>query len=101
MELIQTWLLMTRKTQCYIVLLKGASVNVSKGANADARNYKGQTALHLAAHSQSLEYVEMLLSTAACDPNAVDNDVRLPVHSAVGKSLLAFEITEVLLMCKA
>lgn len=77
------------------------SLLLSKGANADARNYKGQTALHLAARAQSLECVEMLLSTGACDPNAVDNDMRSPLHSAVGKSLLAFEITEVLLMCKA
>ncbi|GFG37774.1 hypothetical protein Cfor_02412 [Coptotermes formosanus] len=77
------------------------SLLLSKGAHADARNHKGQTALHLAARAQSLECVEMLLSTGACDPNAVDNDMRSPLHSAVGKSLLAFEITEVLLMCKA
>ena len=77
------------------------SLLLSKGASADARNYKGQTALHLAARAQSLECVEILLGTGACDPNAVDNDLRTPLHSAVGKSLLAFEITEVLLMCNA
>jgi hypothetical protein len=74
---------------------------LSKGANADARNYKGQTALHLAARAQSVECVEILLNTGACDSNAVDNDMRSPLHSAVGKSLLAFEITEILLMWKA
>jgi ankyrin repeat protein len=77
------------------------SLLLSKGAIADARNYKGQTALHLAARAQSAECVEMLLNTGACDPNAVDNDMRSPLHSAVGKSLLAFEITELLLMWKA
>lgn len=77
------------------------SLLLSKGANADARNYKGQTALHLAARAQSVECVEILLNTGACDSNAVDNDMRSPLHSAVGKSLLAFEITEILLMWKA
>ena len=77
------------------------SLLLSKGAIADKRNYKGQTALHLAARAQSLECVEILLGTGACDPNVVDNDMRSPLHSAAGKSLLAFEITEVLLMCKA
>jgi ankyrin repeat protein len=77
------------------------SLLLSKGANADARNYKGQTALHLAARAQSVECVEILLNTGACDPNALDNDMRSPLHSAVGKSLMAFEITEILLMWKA
>lgn len=77
------------------------SLLLSKGANADAINYKGQTALHLAARAQSVECVEMLLNTGACDSNAVDNDMRSPLHSAVGKSLLAYDITEILLMWKA
>lgn len=77
------------------------SLLLCKGANADARNYKGQTALHLAARAQSVECVEMLLDTAACDSNAVDNDMRSPLHAAVGKSLLAYEVTELLLTWKA
>lgn len=77
------------------------SLLLSKGANPDPRNCKGQTPLNLAARVQSVECVELLLSTGACDPNAVDNDTRSPLHSAVGKSLLAFEVTEMLLMCKA
>lgn len=78
-----------------------ASLLLSKGANADARNCKGQTALHLAARAQSVQCVEILLNTGACDSSAVDIDMRSPLHSAVGKSLLAFEITEILLMWKA
>lgn len=77
------------------------SLLLSKGASPDAKNDKGQTALHFAARAQSVECVEILLNTGMCDSNAVDNDMRSALHSAVGKSLLAFEITEILLMWKA
>ncbi|PSN49738.1 hypothetical protein C0J52_13121 [Blattella germanica] len=74
------------------------SLLLSKGASADVRNYKGQSPLHLAAKAQSVECVELLLNEGSCDVNVIDNDKRSPLHSAVGKSLLAFEITETLLI---
>lgn len=77
------------------------SVLLSKGADANACNYKGQIPLHLAARAQSVDCAELLLHEGGCDPNAIDNDKRSPLHSAVGKSLLAFEITEALLLWNA
>jgi len=77
------------------------SLLLNKGANADARNYKGQTALHMAAHAQSVECVELLLRQGGCSPNSEDDDKRTPLHSAIGRSLNACEITELLIKCGA
>lgn len=73
------------------------SLLLQKGANADERNYKGQTALHFAAHAHSVECVEILLSKGNCNPNSEDNDKRTPLHSAVGRALNSCEITELLI----
>nr|CAD7586160.1 unnamed protein product [Timema genevievae] len=74
---------------------------LEKGAEADARNYRGQTPLHLAAKNQSLECVETLLKVGGCDVNAVDIDHRTPLHAAVSKTLLALDIIETLISWKA
>nr|CAD7395554.1 unnamed protein product [Timema cristinae] len=74
---------------------------LEKGAEADARNYRGQTSLHLAAKNQSLECVETLLKVGGCDVNAVDNDHRTPLHAVVCKTLFALDIIETLISWRA
>nr|CAD7202395.1 unnamed protein product [Timema douglasi] len=74
---------------------------LEKGAEADARNYRGQTPLHLAAKNQSLECVETLLKVGGCDVNAVDSDHRTPLHAVVCKTLFALDIIETLISWRA
>lgn len=66
------------------------------GANPSLRNRRAQTALHLAARAHSLESVEALLKRGGSDPNAEDNDGRTPLHVALGRSTLAFDVSEAL-----
>ena len=80
--------------ECLELLLK-------KGANPALRNRRGQTALHLAARTHSLECVEALLHHSGTDPNAEDHDGRTPLHYALGRSLLAYDVTETLINWKA
>ncbi|XP_068971924.1 transient receptor potential channel pyrexia-like isoform X2 [Bombus flavifrons] len=74
---------------------------VEKGANVHLKNHRDQTALHIASRSHSLECVEILLKKGGCDPNIEDNDGRTPLHLALGRSLLAYDVTELLIMWKA
>lgn len=74
---------------------------VERGANVSARNHRSQTALHLAARSHSLECVEVLLRSGRCEANAEDSDGRTPLHLALGRSLLAYDVTEFLISWRA
>ena len=72
-----------------------------KGANASVRNRRGQTPLHLAARTHSLDCVEVLLQRGGSDPNAEDHDGRTALHVALGRSLLAYDVTDTLITWKA
>ncbi|XP_017876839.1 transient receptor potential channel pyrexia [Ceratina calcarata] len=74
---------------------------VEKGANTHLKNHRDQTALHIAARSHSLESVEILLKKGGCDPNMEDSDGRTALHLALGRSLLAYDVTEFLITWKA
>ncbi|XP_015428606.1 PREDICTED: transient receptor potential channel pyrexia [Dufourea novaeangliae] len=74
---------------------------VERGANVRLKNHRGQTALHIASRSHSLECVEVLLKKGGCDPNVEDNDGRTSLHLALGRSVLAYEVTEFLITWKA
>lgn len=60
------------------------------------RNHRGHTPLHLAARSQSVECVEVLLRKGNADPNVGDHDKRTALHAAVGKAARSYDIIEVL-----
>lgn len=72
-----------------------------RGANAVIRNRRGQTPLHLAARTHCLDCVEVLLQRGATDPNVEDHDGRTPLHMALGRSLLAYDVTDLLISWKA
>ncbi|CAK9827098.1 Transient receptor potential channel pyrexia [Anthophora retusa] len=74
---------------------------VERGANVHLKNHRDQTALHIASRSHSLECVEILLKKGGCDPNIEDSDGRTPLHLALGRSLLAYDVTEFLITWKA
>ncbi|XP_058810211.1 transient receptor potential channel pyrexia [Phymastichus coffea] len=74
---------------------------LAKGANPALKNRRCQTALHLAARTHSLECVESLLQHSGSDPNVDDNDGRTALHMALGRSLLAYDVTEMLISWKA
>ncbi|XP_024936359.1 uncharacterized protein LOC112493618 [Cephus cinctus] len=74
---------------------------VENGADVNLRNHRGQTALHLAARAHALECVEVLLRKGGSDPNVEDNDGRTPLHLALGRSLLAYDISDCLITWKA
>ncbi|XP_076276577.1 ankyrin repeat domain 61 water witch [Lasioglossum baleicum] len=99
--------LMTRKRDTALHLAAEAScvenveILIERGANVHFKNHRGQTALHIAARSQSLECVEVLLKKGGCDPDIEDNDERTPLHLALGRSLLAYDVTEFLIKWKA
>lgn len=70
---------------------------LKNGASAGMKNSRGHTPLHLAARSHCLECVEVLLHKANIDPNAEDNDGRTPLHLALGRSLLAYDVSDLLI----
>ncbi|XP_028982416.1 uncharacterized protein LOC107045025 [Diachasma alloeum] len=74
---------------------------IKRHADVRVKNHRGQTALHLAARSHSLECVEALLRNGSCDPNVDDNDGRTALHFALGRSLLAYDVTEFLIGWRA
>ncbi|KRT84307.1 Ankyrin repeat-containing protein [Oryctes borbonicus] len=65
-------------------------------ADINARNHKHQTALHMAALSQSTEILEVLLKRGA-DPNAADANDRTPLHGAIVKFSRTCEPAKLLL----
>ncbi|KOX73970.1 Transient receptor potential channel pyrexia, partial [Melipona quadrifasciata] len=81
---------------CLMVLL-----DAERGANVHLKNHRDQTALHIASRSHSFECVEILLKKGGCDPNIEDSDGRTPLHLALGRSLLAYDVTELLITWKA
>ncbi|CAB4060249.1 Transient receptor potential channel pyrexia [Lepeophtheirus salmonis] len=69
---------------------------IEGGASVDIRNGRGQSALHLAALSQSPETVEILLKSGA-NPNCGDFDRRTPLHSAIVKGSRSYDCVRLLL----
>jgi len=55
---------------------------ISRGADVNGRNNRGQTPLHMAASRGHKEMVEILIENGA-DINATDNNGRTPLHVAV------------------
>lgn len=78
-------------------IVESLDLLLDKGANPSLRNRRGQTALHLAAKTHSLECVESLLQHSGSDANSEDHDGRTPLHVALGRSLLAYDVTELLI----
>ncbi|XP_066595131.1 uncharacterized protein wtrw [Prorops nasuta] len=93
------------ETALHLAAEAGCADNVDllldRGASVNLKNHRGQTALHMAARAHSLECVEILLRKGGCDPNVEDNDGRAPLHLALGRSLLAYDVTEFLITWKA
>jgi ankyrin repeat protein len=81
--------------------MKNVELLLAKGANPASRNRRGQTPLHLAARTHSLECVEVLLQHSGSDPNIEDHDGRTALHVALGRSLLAYDVAEILINWKA
>ncbi|XP_011498211.1 PREDICTED: transient receptor potential channel pyrexia-like [Ceratosolen solmsi marchali] len=80
---------------------KNVELLLTKGANPSMKNKRGQTPLHLAARMHYLECVEALLQHSASDPNIEDHDGRTALHVALGRSLLAYDVAEILINWKA
>ncbi|XP_053973315.1 uncharacterized protein LOC128873643 [Hylaeus volcanicus] len=100
--------LITKKkgnTAAHLAAESGCARNVDllveHGANVTLENNRGQTALHVACRSHSLECVEILLKRCGCDPNIGDDDGKTALHLALGRSLLAHNVTEFLVTWKA
>ena len=74
---------------------------IKNKANVAVKNQRGQTALHVAATVHCLECVETLVHKGNSDPNAEDNDGRTPLHAGLGKSLLSYDVTEMLITRRA
>ncbi|XP_035720383.1 transient receptor potential channel pyrexia-like isoform X1 [Vespa mandarinia] len=81
--------------------LENVDLLLENGANVNLKNNRGQTALHLAARSHCLDCVELLLRKGHSDPNDEDIDGRTPLHLALGRSLLAYDVTETLIIWRA
>ncbi|XP_044014111.1 uncharacterized protein LOC122856501 [Aphidius gifuensis] len=74
---------------------------LKNGGNSSIKNHRGQTALHLASRTHSLECIEALLRNGKINPNDIDNDGRTALHLALGRSLLTYDVTELLIDWRA
>ncbi|KAK2579035.1 hypothetical protein KPH14_002828 [Odynerus spinipes] len=81
--------------------IENVDLLLQNDANVHAKNNRGQTALHMAARAHCIDCVELLLRKGGCDPNVEDNDGRTPLHLALGRSLLAYDVTETLIIWRA
>ncbi|KAI4498118.1 hypothetical protein M0802_006942 [Mischocyttarus mexicanus] len=81
--------------------LENVDLLLENNANVHLKNNRCQTALHLAARSYCLDIVELLLRKGRSDPNDEDIDGRTPLHLALGRSLLAYDMTETLIIWRA
>lgn len=69
---------------------------LNAGAALEAKNSRGQTAMHLAALAQSVETLDVLINAGA-KVNAEDDDGRIPLHAAVAKALRSGELVRTLI----
>ena len=67
---------------------RAASLLIKKGADVDAENSKGQTALHIAARCGSIKNVMILLFDGEANPMAQDEDNKTPLHYASTDKIL-------------
>ncbi|XP_043497913.1 transient receptor potential channel pyrexia isoform X2 [Polistes fuscatus] len=81
--------------------LENIDLLLENNANVHLKNNRNQTPLHLAARSHCLDSVELLLRKGRSDPNDEDIDGRTPLHLALGRSLLAYDVTETLIISRA
>ncbi len=63
------------------------STLVELGCQVDARNFRGETALHVMVQRDRFECVVFLLAHGA-DPNLIDADSNAPLHLAVQNAQL-------------
>ena len=67
---------------------RAASLLMKKGADVEAKNSKGQTALHIAARCGSIKTVILLLFDGKANPMAQDEDNKTPLHYASTDAIL-------------
>jgi len=60
-------------------LLEVTVLLINCGVKVDAKNQRGETALHLATRRNLLDCSRALLN-AGCDVNITDNDAKTPLH---------------------
>ena len=67
---------------------RAASLLMQKGAEVEAENSKGQTALHIAARCGSIKNVMILLFDGKANPMVQDKDNKTPLHYASTDEIL-------------
>ena len=67
---------------------RAASLLMKKGADVEAENSKGRTALHIAARCGSIKTVILLLFDGKANPMAKDQDNKTPLHYASTDAIL-------------
>ena len=65
-----------------------SSLLIQKGADVEAKNSKGQTALHIAARCGSIKNVMILLFDGNANPMVEDQDNKTPLHYASTDEIL-------------
>ncbi len=96
----------SRNTTALHLAAEEGSVNcikllIKRNADANARDYRGSTPLHKACKVANVDCVNMLINLGSANVNAVDNDNRTPLHSAIGRSDCNLDVIELLVRRRA
>jgi ankyrin repeat protein len=81
--------------------LEGINLLISKGAEVNLKDRRGQTAIHVAVEQNVPKQILSVLAERAADINAINNDNKTPLHLLLERSQSALDYEKLKILLKA